>query len=178
MLCFGNATQSVVTLMPKPLRTAHIYGSTVIPSAYCPDCDQHSFLLAKEHRGPRCFSCCGKVAPTDFETRITVEVDGSVKKRQEPSRAEQRRILDKQRNRCLYCDAAFGAWRQIYGKPRRVLVAWDHVVPFSYDGNNDEFAAACSECNGAKHNLHFPTLDDARIHLQMKLHEKTKTTSR
>lgn len=155
----------------KRLRTLHIYGSTRLESDYCPDCQAHAFILGGK------FSCCGKQCESDKWKDLIVEVDTSNKKRQHPGAQERKIILEDQENKCFYCGDEFGQWRHINGTPKMVRLQWDHVVPFSYNGNNHEFVAACAECNIAKRALHFSDAEEAKTYLRLKMHERKSSTT-
>jgi len=147
-------------------RTLHVYGSTLLHSEYCPDCQNDSFIVGGA------FVCCGRKPPPKEWSRLKVEVDPSHKRRKQPGQAEKRSILREQNNCCYYCGDEFGSWRHIRGVPRRVNVEWDHVLPFSYNGNNAEFVAACHECNQSKNTRIFSDMEEAKQYLQLRMHEK------
>jgi hypothetical protein len=158
--------QCVLTHIMKVIQTLHIYGSVAITSQPCPCCKERSFVI------DGVMSCCGVSPEAPQHQNFKIEVDKTLGKRKQPGRLEKRRLLEDQDNRCFYCEAEFGTFRVLNCKLRPVLIEWDHVVPFSYDGNNSEFVAACRECNRAKSGLHFASLYELRQHLQLKIHEK------
>jgi len=51
---------------------------------------------------------------------------------------------------------------------------WDHMTPFSYsyNNNNDNWAAAHSICNLIKRNLCFEETEDAREYIEERLNKK------
>ena len=53
---------------------------------------------------------------------------------------------------CLYCGAKEGATRIVNGKPTRVLLTLDHILPASRGGGFwwDNLASCCVECNRKK----------------------------
>lgn len=150
----------------KHLRTLHIYGSTVLESDFCKHCEMDSFIV--EGR----LVCCGAFPPHESWKNLKIEIDTSNKKRCRPPNWEQKLILRQQHNSCFYCEDEFHTWRYVEGKPRIVQLQWDHVVPFSYNGNNYEFVAACRECNQMKRALHFANAQEAKQYLQMKMYER------
>lgn len=150
------------------LRTLHIYGQVSIQSDYCQKCEIYAFIV----RGR--MTCCGSIAPKQEWQRLKIEVDTSNNKRARVPAWLRREILDKQNNKCCYCDADFDSWRRIDGKIRQVRIHWDHFVPFSYNGNNHSIVAACAECNLAKRAMHFATIEEARQCLAVKIYERQK----
>jgi hypothetical protein len=136
-----------------------LYGGTAMPKAWCPECDVMAFVL------DGALACCGKPS-SDVPERLKVEVPG-VGVRRRPSRGYRRQQLERQGNRCLYCDGEFGACVFHRGNRVRLRTEWDHFVPFSYaQANPDEnFVAACHICNGIKSDLIFQTVDEARVHI-------------
>ena len=73
-------------------------------------------------------------------------------KGKKPNPTVQARILIEQEGRCSYCNAS------LLDQP----VHWDHIVPFSWTGLNSQnnFAAACVNCNKKKWNIIFRHEDD------------------
>jgi 5-methylcytosine-specific restriction endonuclease McrA len=53
---------------------------------------------------------------------------------------------------CLYCGAKDGSTRIINGKPAKVVLTLDHILPESRGGGFfwDNLASACRECNRSK----------------------------
>lgn len=170
VICFANASQCTATHTMIPYRTLHIYGSTCLFSEYCDECHERAFVVD----GRR--TCCGGRAKGVGYLKFKVEVDKSNSKRRRPGQRIQVQLLHEQENRCFYCNAEFGTYRFINGELRPVLVAWDHTVPFCYDGNNLEFVASCGECNRHKGARMFFTLEETRKYLQKKLNEKNTTS--
>lgn len=152
-------------------RILHIYGHVVLESEWCPDCQQQAFIIA----GVR--TCCRHPATKRDYDGLKIEVDLVGKKRKRLSAFRKKCILDEQNNRCFYCEDEFNTWRTWEGKPRLVKLQWDHVVPFSYDGNSEEFVASCQECNQIKYAHHFADREAAKTYLKMKIYEK-KTSRR
>lgn len=87
----------------------------------------------------------------------------SFKQRKKPTDRAQRGILEDQDNRCFYCGLRFGEWYHDGKFARERSVRWDHLLPYSYsfNNNNDNFVAACQQCNGIKSARVFETLDEA-----------------
>ena len=113
------------------------YGAVAIQRAYCPVCK--SWTLVVDGRT----SCCATRLETHEELGQHRETEAR-NERRVPTKRDQSLILDAQQNRCYYCDAEFDG--------EHTRVTWDHVVPFSYCGNNhrDNFVAACQVCNNLK----------------------------
>ncbi len=150
----------------RKLRTLHIYGSTVLESDFCERCGADSFIIQGK------LVCCGSLPPHESWKDLKIEIDTSNKRRKRPPWYQRQEILSEQNNCCFYCEDEFGTWRHVSGTPRIVQLQWDHVVPFSFNGNNYEFVAACRECNQAKGALHFSDALEAKQFLQLKMHER------
>jgi len=56
------------------------------------------------------------------------------------------------------------------GRPARVKLNWDHVIPFVHVGNPaDNWVAACGRCNGIKSDLMFDSPEAARKYVRRML---------
>src|SRR2546422_11769609 len=102
-------------------------------------------LLAKKKKGQ--FSCldASQGCPTndDLATQTPAGaqavkrvysrwIGSGKKKRKSPPAKVKRVILERQRNKCLYCSVLFGGdmeWRR--GLPIIAKVCWDHKLPYS-----------------------------------------------
>lgn len=166
----GNALPLVLTLMLKKRRTLHVYGHVILNSQYCNDCHQEAFVIQGR------FACCGKRAKPEEEYRFKIEIDKVGARRKQPNRKAQQAMLLAQNNCCYYCGDEFGTYRRLCGTLKFVKIHWDHFVPFSYDGNNHSFVAACAECNMHKSALMFGDLEEARTYLKTKINEKKTAT--
>lgn len=110
-------------------------------------------------------ACCGE--PVEETPRKAKHMSEPVFQRKGPSVAGRKSILAKQGNCCLYCERPFGSSVFYKGKPRKVVLVWDHLVPFAYaaDNKDSNFVAACSLCNGFKSDKVFQTLEEARVYV-------------
>lgn len=133
------------------------YGTIKVIKAKCPDCNEVAFVSSKFT-----FLCCGR----KYEHEpIVVEQEASCKDdRKKPKKGAQSRILNRQKNRCVYCDRRFGEQVRYYGEYKVVQLHWDHFIPYSYTQScrDENFVAACNFCNLWKSNKIFKTIDDAR----------------
>ena len=113
------------------------YGAVAMQRAFCPIC--HNWTLVVDGRT----SCCGTRLETQEELPQHRETEARSGRRL-PSHRDQALILSAQDNKCYYCESEFDETNN--------PVTWDHVVPFSYSGNNhrDNIVAACQICNGVK----------------------------
>jgi len=138
------------------------YGSTAIYRAQCPSCKSMSFVI------DGLMSCCDVEAPkaTSFRKK---RVSTSESRRHQLPKELKRKILIAQDNKCIYCGHVFGERYWHPGKSRfvKLRVHYDHLVPWSYSGNNsgNNIAAACNLCNMAKSDLMFNSLDEARVYI-------------
>jgi len=118
----------------------------------------------RRHRAPRpaAVKAPRRPAPT-FGYALT----GSGRRRY-PTASQREEALNRQRNRCLYCDNEFGSQVRRLGKPVVLKLNWDHFVPYAYGQTNDgaNWVAACHVCNGSKSGRMFDTLGEARTYLR------------
>lgn len=160
-LIVGNALQSIATPIMKGLRISHIYGQTAIHSLFCDQCQQRSFIVSG------CFSCCGRSVSRGHADKIKIEVDSVGFKRKRPPKWLRDAVLEEQHNKCLYCGREFGMQCE-NGDFIHVKIHWDHVIPFSYNGNNYDFVAACPRCNIRKGARVFGSAAEVRAFLKEK----------
>lgn len=113
------------------------YGAVAIQRAFCPICEHWTLIVDGRT------SCCGTRLETHEELPQHRQTETS-RGRKVPSKQDQQLILDAQGHKCYYCEAEFD--------DEQTKLTWDHVVPFSYSGNNhrDNFVAACQFCNAKK----------------------------
>lgn len=131
------------------------------------------FDTKKEHRRRR------KVIPATESPRMQhaklpgFAITGSGR-RKKPTVEQRREILNRQNNRCLYCDNEFGA------EVRRKMMAinlrlhWDHFVPYSYGLTNGgtNWVAACHVCNGIKSARMFDSVAEAQAYIRERWDQK------
>lgn len=164
-------TAKVVVPEEPVTTTGHlaIYGNQKIPRVYCRHC--LSYALVVENK----LQCCGRTYAWDI--RGTKRMSSPEFKRRLPGKKEREVILQRQEDRCLYCEQQFGDYVIYHGNLRKLQIHWDHQVPFSYsqDNGGQNFVAACSFCNQWKHDCIFPTLDAARVFLSNKWENERST---
>lgn len=139
--------------MASPRRTAHLalYGNASLERVYCYPCAGWTLVRSgtrlccdrHEHRQP---VAAIRMSQPEFRRRL-------------PPKWIRDEILAEQGDACLYCERTFDGFE--------VKLQWDHLLPWSHTMNNRDhnFAAACHECNQAKSNLIFATVDDARAYI-------------
>ena len=147
--------------MKTRLKSTHaaLYGNVAIQRQYCRDCLDWSLVIKGK------FACCSQTAsgkPTRYKRMSCPE---AVKK--SPPRAAATAQLAAQQHRCFYCDLEFGNYITRHGNLIRLIVAWDHFVPWSYSQDNAarNFVAACQVCNGLKWNRCFGSVDEAKSYI-------------
>jgi 5-methylcytosine-specific restriction endonuclease McrA len=143
-----------------------LYGNAAIPKGYCPSCQMWAFIIDGKLR------CCGKpysAPPTKIKREIEPEF-----RRRRPGIAAQRAILDEQGHVCLYCGQMFGIMKHRRDKTVKLRLVWDHLHPYvsTADNHSGNFVAACQICNGIKSDHIYHTLDEARLHIQLRREEK------
>lgn len=144
-----------------------LFGNVAIPRAFCPDCKHMAFVI----RGR--FNCCGGRL-TKLIPRLFVREAEPENVRRLPPKEYRDYQLNKQDNRCFYCDALFGDEGFRNQTPVRIKLTWDHQLPFAYsqDNRNMNFVAACQVCNGIKSAMVFQTVDEAKAYLSLRRKSK------
>jgi 5-methylcytosine-specific restriction endonuclease McrA len=142
-----------------------LYGNTAIAKERCSDCDRFALVINGR------LACCDRKAQSipEFLKRETCPGD----EKRIPSPAAQREQLDRQGDRCMYCERQFGGYAFKGVRAMKLRVCWDHVVPFAFGQDNSDvnFVAACQICNGIKSTRLYPSLDSARIDIMQKREE-------
>lgn len=139
-----------------------LYGQVAIDKQYCWMCRRHAFVI------DGLIQCCDRPVsgmPQSVKREICPEFE-----RRLPSLVARRECLERQNNRCLYCEREFGTV-VFRGLRKRVLkINWDHVVPWAYSQDNRDanFVAACCVCNGLKSSTLYPSLESAQVDLRHK----------
>lgn len=111
-------------------------------------------------------ACCD--IPIDDRKAPPQRMSRPASRRRPLSRTAKRRQLERQDHRCAYCNRSFGSWTELDGKLVRLVVHWDHAIPFSYaqDNRDANMVATCQVCNLQKGSMLFRHLDEARVFLQ------------
>ena len=76
-------------------------------------------------------------------------------------------LLEKQGNKCIYCDNPFGTLYYKNYKISKLTVHADHQTPFSYLQSNPDnnWVLACNVCNHWKYNKTFEDIESCRNYL-------------
>lgn len=149
-----------------------VYGTTKMLRGYCPVCKAMALIVGDEYQ------CCDTKIPRDFNG-----LDKSPKRmveaeqvRRRPSKQAIRTMLEKQENKCAYCEIAFGTpfIHPRTGKLRLTKVCYDHFIPYAYSQDNRDinFVCACSACNGIKSDKIFKTIEEARDYVRYRRAKK------
>ncbi|MFL1904798.1 HNH endonuclease [Streptomyces tauricus] len=103
--------------------------------------------------------------PGDWRLRVYGRGPSSgVSTRSYPRVAERKRAIERQDNRCLYCEIPIGTiiWR----RSQTVILRtnWDHFIPYAYLARNPStnWVLACHICNKIKSCRMFATVQAAR----------------
>lgn len=115
--------------------------------AVCPDCHEWSFVLDGVS------ACCGAKAVVRGAVQRRESV--TAMNRHQPTAKAQTKQLIEQDHRCAYCERSLTA------------VVWDHFLPWSYSGDSSDenFVAACPDCNAMKGSKVFSNVGEARADL-------------
>ena len=99
------------------------------------------------------------------------QLRASTEKRNPLSKGEQRKTVEAQCRKCIYCSRAFGSLVfDNESKPVKLQERFDHFEPYALRKNNrkENIFAACQICNSFKSDLVFDSLVDTRAFLARK----------
>jgi 5-methylcytosine-specific restriction endonuclease McrA len=149
-----------------------IYGNTVLLKALCPICKEYNIVI------DGVLTCCKTKLETKRVHSFTKRETNPRQQRKNLPVSEKQRILKEQNYSCIYCTEKFGSYVARIDKVIKVRAHFDHVIPYSFAQNNhkNNFVAACSICNGIKHDFVFETLEEARKYI-MEIRDKKRYTS-
>ena len=158
MTCKAFANALYYIWVMGSLHTA-IYGSVSMLRGICNGCGGRALIIGG-------LTACCKIAIAG-EAAGFIQEAAPLEKRRSPSRKHKKAQLDKQGGKCLYCDLEIGSYVQRKDRLIRLVLVWDHVVPFSYSRNNgnQNFVADCHICNSIKSDLMFGDLDEAKAYI-------------
>lgn len=145
---------------------AGIYGNVVMAKERCWECRAHAFVIDGH------LACCGR--PARHLAEVTKREICPDQRRRLPPKRKGDEQLTNQGGLCAYCDRVLGSYVFRGGAPKKLEIAWDHIVPFSYSQNNKatNFVAACCVCNNLKSTTMYPNMESARADLQRRFLEK------
>jgi len=149
-------------------RVNTIFGSTAIPSQWCPECKSSAFVIDGR------MACCDLVV-NEGEPKASERRSISANRRIRPAKSVMDELLSEQEHRCFWCGSKFGDDAVAEGRKKRHLTAvWDHVEPYCWQHNNAalNFVAACAICNGIKGSKMFPTIEACRDYVWRKRERK------
>jgi len=142
------------------LKRTHLalYGGVALVRGFCPECETTAIVIDGR------LKCCGlPFSKEPKEIKRICTPDGS----RRLSAKVKKEILQQQDYRCAYCWKPFGDYVKRKGRMVKLVVHFDHQIPFSYvrETKAHNILAACHVCNGLKSDHIFQTLDDVRIFL-------------
>lgn len=151
---------------------AAIYGKVQIPRVYCEECMCWTLVIDGERQ-------CGFHSEKEFKIVRYKRMSISASDRGKPRSKDQKELLEMSNYSCFYCFRSFGSWFRVKGKLRKLVVEWDHCVPYVWDRNNsvDNFVPACQICNRWKSSLIFRDIEEVRVYVATKW-EKEERVSR
>lgn len=142
-----------------------LYGGRGLRREFCSNCRVWAFVIENK------FKCCDSTFNKKIDNRVkTKRMTIANSKRKRPPRWLISEIVEKQENRCVYCDVLFGT-AFIHPKKQRLFittVCLDHFVPYNYIKANEfnNFVAACQICNGIKSKMLFENIEDAKAYIK------------
>lgn len=158
----------------KTGRKSHIaiYGKLRVKRTYCNNCHCRTIVTRKMEK-----LCCGGIyneSPEEYK----VIVGKGLGRRRRPSVKTQKELLEKYNYSCCYCERRFDTFIKMDGSFKKIKLAWDHFLPFSYAYNHQDsnFLPACSICNAWKRNGIYQTIDEVKLYVNDKW-EKSKAVS-
>ena len=151
------------------------YGSTQLPRIFCRKCQQWSIVL----HGLR--QCCDTPTTTEIIKHKRMIPAAGIRRR--PPKKVREALLLQYQNCCAYCTQTFGNIIFYHGKPRRLVLNWDHELPFAYIQTNpdENFLPSCQCCNAWKHAKIFQTIEEVKVYVAIKweaerrIEEKVRT---
>lgn len=143
-----------------------VYGNIQMSRGYCYSCKSYSLIKNNTHL------CCE--SPTSRSPHKIKRMTETFSIRKLPPLAWRRDQVVKQNNACAYCGSCFDGCVLRKGKPVKVKLCWDHIVPYAYSQNNNEynFLASCSVCNLIKSSKMFQTIEEVQIYVSIKRNQK------
>lgn len=154
-----------------------LYGNVAMLRGTCTDCASASIIQDGT------WGCCGERAPVPPAILQYQQIaEPSHLRKNGPTTPVKQAIINAQDNRCLYCERGFGTYVPDISNPAKLVrlkVCWDHLVPFAYrqDNSDQNFVAACQQCNAMKHSRMFQTVEEARIYLTGELRRRYERPS-
>jgi len=145
------------------IRNRHwaLYGGVRLIRMYCEKCKGMTIVIDNEKQ------CCGEKADNKKDKGFEVMLSTNTARRK-PSKRRQRKILEFQESKCIYCGKPFGTMYIRKGKILYTRVHFDHLIPFSYTLSCEdiEFVAACNICNNIKSNKMFETIKEVFYYVE------------
>ena len=145
-----------------------LYGAVKIERYYCPECKVKTFVIDGK------MACCGEILKVKAEK--TKRMSLALAKRKLPPLKIRQEMLEIFNYSCAYCDRRFGTSVVLAGKERKIVLNWDHVVPYSYIKDNREinYLPSCRVCNKFKGCIIFKSIEEVIVFVQAKWEEKEK----
>src|ERR1044071_4620255 len=161
MMAFRLPSTRDCLLSEVLMATINSYGTVMMRREFCPSCHGETFVFEGK------LDCCGRDADLSQDA-IFIRISEPERKRKLPPVSWRKMILEKQGNRCCYCEQEFG--RTVYYKRRAHLLrcCWDHREAYAYSFNNrpENFAAACQLCNAWKSSKLFDSDEEIKSYVK------------
>lgn len=142
------------------------YGDVKLIRAYCHSCKSRAIVLDDK------LQCCDKKVPKTGSGSERMSMASG--RRKKPPKKIQKQLIEKQENKCFYCNMEIGSLYMRKGKVKMTIIHWDHLVPFAYlQGNpNNNWVLSCNVCNICKGSKVFETVEDAKDYLFYRINKK------
>ena len=137
------------------------FGKVAMFRCYCDHCKQEALVINRR------LQCCNRVLSKP--EKYTKKRETITTKRKRISAHVKKATLTSQHGKCIYCncDLMEPVWNPQKTKYEKNIINYDHILPWSYSGNNclENIVASCSECNKYKSGLVFDSLEDAQVYI-------------
>ena len=141
-----------------------LYGSIALHKSYCPKCKKYSFI--QDNKLACCDYLISELPNYEFIKR---ESEGETFRSIIPLKV-RKEVLQKQENKCIYCDINLingYIWNVKRSRYQKVKIHFDHFISWNYSRNNEEqnIVASCDICNHIKYDKYFPDIISAREYI-------------
>ena len=149
-----------------------VFGTKQIPRAFCTDCERYSLILDSK------IQCCDSSVTLDVSQIKQYKRMSLGTPRKYLAKKTKDSIIENQQFCCFYCGHYFDIVVRYNNKLVTLVPHFDHIVPFSYDQNNNvsNLIAACNLCNLWKSNRIFSNLEDIQIYVKEKYKKEITIT--
>lgn len=150
------------SMKKKYTASRYVFGSVKLIKLYCPKCDDYTLISQEKVSTAKCD--CG----SEFQNKQIKKTFVIVgEKRIHLTKKQKLQILERQNNKCFFCNIDLDDYIVINGFVRKIRTHYDHFMPYSITTDNslENLNAACSRCNLMKNAKVFANIKEARKYL-------------